>query len=172
MVNLNDDTLDSVFSALADGTRRRVLADLENGAASVSELARPHAMSLPAFLKHLRVLQDAGLISRAKDGRVVSCTLSPEPMRAASDWLARYEKFWTGQLDSLARYLYHDEEIHPCPPTPSRTSPATAPQLPAATNAAAPAATPTPAPRLNSDSPDASPRRPNASGARGPTRKR
>lgn len=113
MVNLNDDTLDSVFSALADGTRRRVLADLEQGTATVSELARPHAMSLPAFLKHLRVLEDAGLIARAKDGRVVSCTLSPQPMQAASDWLARYEKFWTGQLDSLARYLYHDEEIHP-----------------------------------------------------------
>ncbi|MFY0479178.1 ArsR/SmtB family transcription factor [Achromobacter marplatensis] len=122
MVNLNDDTLDSLFSALADGTRRRVLADLERGTASVSDLARPHAMSLPAFMKHLRVLEDAGLIARAKDGRVVSCTLSPEPMRAASDWLARYEKFWNGQLDSLARYLYHDEEIHPCPPTPSNSA--------------------------------------------------
>ncbi|HCW18811.1 MULTISPECIES: ArsR/SmtB family transcription factor [unclassified Achromobacter] len=122
MVNLNDDTLDSLFSALADGTRRRVLADLERGTASVSELARPHAMSLPAFMKHLRVLEDAGLIARAKDGRVVSCTLSPEPMRAASDWLARYEKFWNGQLDSLARYLYHDEEIHPCPPPPSNSA--------------------------------------------------
>jgi hypothetical protein len=64
-------------------------------------------------MKHLRVLEDAGLIARAKDGRVVNCTLSPEPMRAASDWLARYEKFWNGQLDSLARYLYHEEEVHP-----------------------------------------------------------
>lgn len=123
MVNLNNDTLDSIFSALADGTRRQVLADLERGTASVSELARPHAMSLPAFMKHLRVLEDAGLIARAKDGRVVSCTLSPEPMRAASDWLARYEKFWNGQLDSLARYLYHDEEIHPWQPKPAPTTP-------------------------------------------------
>ncbi|KNE29205.1 ArsR/SmtB family transcription factor [Achromobacter spanius] len=157
MVNLNDDTLDSVFSALADGTRRRVLADLEQGTATVSELARPHAMSLPAFLKHLRVLEDAGLIARAKDGRVVSCTLSPQPMQAASDWLARYEKFWTGQLDSLARYLYHDEEIHPCPPPPATTQTPTPP---------------TATPPSSSGSPDASPPPPTGSGVRGPTRKR
>ncbi|AZS80375.1 metalloregulator ArsR/SmtB family transcription factor [Achromobacter sp. MY14] len=157
MVNLNDDTLDSVFSALADGTRRRVLADLEQGTATVSELARPHAMSLPAFLKHLRVLEDAGLIARAKDGRVVSCTLSPQPMQAASDWLARYEKFWTGQLDSLARYLYHDEEIHPCPPPPATTQAPTPP---------------TAKPPSSSGSPDASPPPPTGSGVRGPTRKR
>ncbi|GEM_PF-319439 len=113
MVKLNDDALDAIFSALADGTRRRVLADLENGTASVSTLAQPHAMSLPAFMKHLRVLEDAGLIARAKDGRVVSCTLSAKPLGDAANWLARYEKFWTGQLDSLARYLYHEEEIHP-----------------------------------------------------------
>ncbi|WP_084802339.1 ArsR/SmtB family transcription factor [Achromobacter piechaudii] len=149
MVNLNDTALDRIFSALADGTRRRVLADLEQGTASVSELARPHAMSLPAFLKHLRVLEDAGLIARAKDGRVVSCTLSAEPMQVASNWLARYEKFWTGQLDSLARYLYHDEEIHPCPPT-----------------------SPTPTAPSNCDSPATSPPRPSGSGAPGPTRKR
>lgn len=149
MVNLNDNALDSLFSALADGTRRRVLADLERGTASVSELASPHAMSLPAFMKHLRVLEAAGLIARAKDGRVVSCTLSPEPMRAASDWLARYEKFWNGQLDSLARYLYHDEEIHPCPPQPP---PATPPS-----NSALPGASPPPS---------------TGSGAPGRTRKR
>ncbi|MGE6918642.1 ArsR/SmtB family transcription factor [Achromobacter kerstersii] len=160
MVNLNDDTLDSIFSALADATRRRVLADLEHGTASVSDLARPHAMSLPAFLKHLRVLEDAGLIARAKDGRVVSCTLSPEPMQAASTWLARYEKFWSGQLDSLARYLYHDEEIHPCPPDAPTTT------------TAAPATTPPATPPLSSGSLAASPPPPSASGAPGRTRKR
>lgn len=149
MVNLNDAALDSIFSALADGTRRRVLADLEQGTASVSELARPHAMSLPAFMKHLRVLEEAGLIARAKDGRVVSCTLSPDPMRTASEWLSRYEKFWNGQLDSLARYLYHDEEIHPCPPEPPPTA------LPS-----------------NSDSPGVSPPLSTASGAPGRTRRR
>lgn len=145
MVKLNDDALDAIFSALADGTRRRVLADLEQGSASVSALAQPHAMSLPAFMKHLRVLEGAGLIARAKDGRVVSCTLSPEPMQAAADWLARYEKFWTGQLDSLARYLYHEEEIHPWKAE---------------------------SPPSNSDSGDASTPPSNASGAPGPTRRR
>lgn len=149
MVNFNDEALDGIFSALADGTRRRVLADLEQGSASVSALARPHAMSLPAFMKHLRVLEGAGLIARAKDGRVVSCTLSPEPMRAASDWLARYEKFWNGQLDSLARYLYHEEEIHPWQTDP-----------------------PPPAPPSSSGSSGASTPPSNASGAPGRTRKR
>ncbi|WMD21249.1 metalloregulator ArsR/SmtB family transcription factor [Achromobacter seleniivolatilans] len=149
MVNLNDETLDGIFSALADGTRRRILADLERGTASVSELARPHAMSLPAFLKHVRVLEDAGLIARAKDGRVVSCTLSPAPMRAASNWLARYEKFWNGQLDALARYLYHDDEVHPCKIDPSTTTPPS-----------------------NCGSPDTTPPPPNASGKPGRTRKR
>ena len=149
MVNFNDDVLDGIFSALADGTRRRVLADLQQGSASVSALAQPHAMSLPAFMKHLRVLEDAGLIARAKDGRVVSCTLSPEPMQAASAWLARYEKFWNGQLDSLARYLYHEEEIHPWQTEP-----------------------PPPKPPSNSGSSDVSTPPSNASGVRGRTRKR
>lgn len=150
MVNFDEDTLDGIFAALADSTRRRVLADLQRGAASVSDLARPHAMSLPAFLKHLRVLEDAGLIARAKDGRVVNCTLSPEPMRTASDWLARYEKFWSGQLDSLARYLYHEEEIHPCKTETPRK----------------------PTPPSNSGSGGASTPRSSASGAPGRTRKR
>jgi len=145
MVKLNDDKLDAIFSALADGTRRRVLADLERGSASVSALAQPHAMSLPAFMKHLRVLEAAGLIARAKDGRVVSCTLSAEPMRAAADWLGRYEKFWTGQLDSLARYLYHEEEVHPWK---------------------------TESPPSNCGSSDGSTPPSSASGAPGPTRKR
>jgi hypothetical protein len=68
-------------------------------------------MSLPGFMKHLRVLEDAGLIERSKEGRVVSCELSAAPMQAAAAWMSRYEKFWTEKLDSLARYLYQQEEV-------------------------------------------------------------
>jgi hypothetical protein len=68
-------------------------------------------MSLPGFMKHLRVLEDAGLIARSKEGRVVSCALSAKPMQKAAGWLAHYEKFWTDKLDSLARYLYQQEEF-------------------------------------------------------------
>jgi DNA-binding transcriptional ArsR family regulator len=77
----------------------------------VSELAAPHDMSLPGFMKHLRVLEDAGLVARSKEGRVVSCELSAAPMKAAATWMSRYEKFWTEKLDSLARYLVQQEEL-------------------------------------------------------------
>ena len=73
--------------------------------------AAPHGMSLPGFMKHLRVLEDAGLVARAKEGRVVSCELSAAPMQAAAAWMQRYEKFWTEKLDALARYLYQQEEL-------------------------------------------------------------
>ena len=112
MVKYVDDDLDSVFAALADPTRRTVLNTLaDNGApspkgVSVTELAAPHGMSLPGFMKHLRVLQEAGLIAREKEGRVVSCELSATPMKTAAAWMSRYEKFWNDKLDSLARYLY------------------------------------------------------------------
>ena len=112
MVQYQDDTLDRVFGALADPTRRKVLESLGTGGShAVSELAEPHGMSLPGFLKHLRVLEDAGLIARNKEGRVVSCELSAEPMKAAAAWMQRYEKFWTDKLDALARYLYQQEEL-------------------------------------------------------------
>lgn len=118
MVKYYDDELDSVFAALADPTRRSVLDSLAGrGQApsptgvSVSELAAPHGMSLPGFLKHLRVLEDAGLIERTKEGRVVSCELEAAPLKAASAWMSRYEKFWTEKLDALGRYLYQQEEL-------------------------------------------------------------
>lgn len=111
MVRYEDAILDRVFAALADPTRRGVLDALAGGSLGVSELAAPHAMSLPGFLKHLRVLEDAGLIEREKEGRVVSCELSAAPMQAASAWMSRYEKFWSVRLDSLARYLYQQEEL-------------------------------------------------------------
>ena len=111
MVKYSDDDLDLVFAALADPTRRAVLNTLAEGSVGVSELAAPHGMSLPGFMKHLRVLEDAGLIERSKEGRVVSCELEAAPLKAASVWMSRYEKFWTEKLDSLARYLYQQEEL-------------------------------------------------------------
>src|SRR5688500_5574163 len=111
MVKYADAELDAVFAALADSTRRGILESLSRGDLAVSELAAPHEMSLPGFMKHLRVLEDAGLVTRTKEGRVVSCTLDAEPMKQASAWMARYEKFWTDKLDSLARYLYQQEEL-------------------------------------------------------------
>jgi DNA-binding transcriptional ArsR family regulator len=111
MVKYEEAVLDRVFSALADPTRRGVLNSLAGGSLGVSELAAPHGMSLPGFMKHLRVLEDAGLIERSKEGRVVSCELSALPMKAASAWMSRYEKFWSDKLDSLARYLYQQEEL-------------------------------------------------------------
>src|SRR5919107_1871400 len=109
------DVLDQVFRALSDATRRSVVDQLTAGPASVSDLAQPHAMSLPGFMKHLRVLEEAGLVTRAKEGRVVRCELAAEPMQEAAMWLAHYEKFWNARLDALGRFLYHDEEINPWP---------------------------------------------------------
>src|SRR6185369_8552336 len=111
MVKYSDDQLDEIFAALSDRTRRRVLASLEDGSRPVTELASTHDMSLPGFMKHLRVLEDAGLLERTKEGRVVRCTLQPQPMKEAASWIAQYEKFWTDKLDSLARYLYQQEEL-------------------------------------------------------------
>src|SRR5713226_2751931 len=111
MVKYSEDDLDTVFAALSDRTRRRVLQSLAEGDRPVSELAHAHEMSLPGFLKHLRVLEGAGLIARTKEGRVVSCELSAAPMKEAAAWMSRYEKFWTEKLDSLARYLYQQEEL-------------------------------------------------------------
>jgi DNA-binding transcriptional ArsR family regulator len=124
MVKYEDNALDTVFAALADPTRRKVLDALGGGGGlTVSELAAPHGMSLPGFMKHLRVLEDAGLIARAKEGRVVSCELSARPMKQAAAWMSRYEQFWTEKLDSLARYLYQQEELQTWNKPSSRKSP-------------------------------------------------
>jgi DNA-binding transcriptional ArsR family regulator len=97
--------LDRTFAALVDPTRRAILARLERAdAATVSELARPFAIQLPAVMKHLDVLDQAGLITRAKAGRTVTVRLRPEPMRQAADWLRRYERFWSTSLDRLVAY--------------------------------------------------------------------
>jgi DNA-binding transcriptional ArsR family regulator len=108
-----DATLDAVFAALSDPTRRAVLASLSEGSRSVTELAGPHSMSLPGFMKHLRVLEEAGLVARSKDGRVVHCTLSAQPMQKAAAWLSCYEKFWNESFDRLDDYLHILQEKTP-----------------------------------------------------------
>jgi DNA-binding transcriptional ArsR family regulator len=119
MVNYGDDPLDRVFAALSDPTRRRLVARLgDNESLTVSELAEPFAMSLPAVMKHLDVLSDAGLIRRTKTGRIVACELTPEPMENAMNWLNRYLRFWSEQLDRLAAFV----ERESCPPNPKSSS--------------------------------------------------
>src|SRR5438132_13374423 len=109
MVNYPE-RLDRTFAALVDPTRRAILARLEReDGASVSALAKPFAIKLPAVMKHLDVLAEAGLITRSKVGRTVTVRLSPEPMRAAVDWLRRYERFWSASLDRLAAYVESKE---------------------------------------------------------------
>jgi DNA-binding transcriptional ArsR family regulator len=102
--------LDRTFAALADPTRRALLARLEQqDQQSISDLAQPFDMSLPAVMKHLDILDHAGLISRTKQGRTVTCTLVAKPMEDAMAWLARYERFWTQQFDRLAAFLENEE---------------------------------------------------------------
>src|SRR5450432_1371005 len=109
MVHYSGQRLDSVFSALADPTRRAVLARLRHGERSVGELAEPFGMSLPGFIKHLGILQDAGLIDRKKTGRVVSCQLRGGALKGAIAWLDRHEEFWNTQLDRLGAFLEQKE---------------------------------------------------------------
>jgi DNA-binding transcriptional ArsR family regulator len=105
MVNYKE-RLDRTFAALVDPTRRAILAQLERrDGASISELAQPFAIKLPAVMKHLDVLDDAGLITRTKLGRTVTVRLRPQPMREAVTWLRRYERFWSGRLDGLTTYV-------------------------------------------------------------------
>jgi DNA-binding transcriptional ArsR family regulator len=103
-------TLDAVFSALADPTRREIVARLSEGEASVTELAEPFEISLPAVSKHLGVLEDAGLLTREKDGRVRHCHLVNEPLEDVLKWIARYGRFWEDQFDSLEEYLSGSDE--------------------------------------------------------------
>ena len=107
MVNHNNHALDATFQALADPTRRAIVATLSRGQASVSELARPHRMSLPAVMKHLRVLQKAGIVRQKKFGRTRRCRLAARPLKNAEAWISRYSKFWETQFDALDRYLAH-----------------------------------------------------------------
>jgi DNA-binding transcriptional ArsR family regulator len=99
------DTLDSTFAALADPTRRAILARLASGEASVNELAEPFKMTLPAVSKHLKVLERAGLISRSRVAQQRPCRLEAAPLREVADWVGRYRRFWEGSFDRLEDYL-------------------------------------------------------------------
>ncbi|HEY7551848.1 MAG TPA: metalloregulator ArsR/SmtB family transcription factor [Hyphomicrobiaceae bacterium] len=125
MVYFSGTQLDLAFAALADPTRRAIVDRLaDEPELSVSEIAAPFPVSLPAVMKHLDVLARAHLIERHKTGRTVRCHLQPGPMEAAMHWLARYERFWTEQLDRLAAFVEED----PC--LPSQASPSNAASKP------------------------------------------
>jgi DNA-binding transcriptional ArsR family regulator len=98
-------SLDQVFQALADPTRRNMVERLVRGPASVTELSRPQAMSLPAAMQHLQVLEACGLVRSAKAGRVRTCHIEPDVLRAAEDWIVSQRTAWEGRLDRLGDYL-------------------------------------------------------------------
>lgn len=102
---MSPDTLDSTFAALADPTRRTILARLSRGEATVTELAEPFEMSLPAVSKHLKVLERAGLIARGRRAQSRPCQLEAAPLREAADWVGQYRRFWQQSFDSLDEYL-------------------------------------------------------------------
>lgn len=101
----NEQKLDATFSALGDSTRRKILARLSRGDATITELAEPFAMTLPAVSKHLRVLEKAGLVKRRREGWYHHCRLETRPLEEATAFLARYRPFWESTLDELAKYV-------------------------------------------------------------------
>ena len=106
MLPLDDDTLARTFSALAHPVRRAILGRLAQGeVASVTDLAEPFDMSLVAVSRHVKVLEDAGLISRKKEGRARRCRYEPDTLGEAKDWIETHQRYWSAQLDALARYL-------------------------------------------------------------------
>jgi DNA-binding transcriptional ArsR family regulator len=112
-MQMTTDHLSSTFAALADPTRRAILARLAEGEASVTDLAQPFAMSLPAVSKHLKVLERAGLIARGKEAQWRPCRLKPAAMKEAADWIEHYRRFWTESLDRLEEYLREQKQKHP-----------------------------------------------------------
>ncbi len=107
--------LDSVFQCLSDATRRAIIAQLSTGPAVVSELAAPHDMALPSFLKHLRILEAGGWIESTKSGRVRTCRLRPEAARAAEDWLGQQRRTWEARLDRLDDFLANQSDKKEAP---------------------------------------------------------
>ena len=104
---MNADRLDATFAALADPTRRAIIARLATGECSVTELAAPFEMSMPAVSKHLRVLERAGLIARGRDAQRRPCRIEPAPIKEIADGAERYRALWEGRLDRLDTYLRH-----------------------------------------------------------------
>ena len=109
MVELETPQIDAVFHALGDATRRHMLRDLAGGERTVSQLAQPFAMSLAAASKHIKALENAGLIRREVRGRTHVCRLEPGPLASAHQWLGFYERFWTNRLDVLERLLREED---------------------------------------------------------------
>jgi DNA-binding transcriptional ArsR family regulator len=116
MVELEAPRLDAVFHALGDATRRRMLRHLAGGERTVGQLAQPFAISLAAASKHIKALENAGLIRREVRGRTHLCRLEPGPLASAHQWLAFYESFWTGRLDVLERLLRNEAARKSPPP--------------------------------------------------------
>lgn len=102
---MTNDTLSAIFAALADPTRRAILAHLAKGEATVKELAEPFAMSLPAVSKHLKVLERAGLITQGRKAQWRPCVIDPAPLKEAADYLGLYRQLWEGRFDRLDSYL-------------------------------------------------------------------
>lgn len=131
MVNYSS-ALNQAFGALADPTRRAILARLALGEARVTELAEPFDISLPAVSKHLKILEEAGLLKRRREGRVHHCRLDPRPLGTAADWIAHHRVFWEKSLDRLHEYLTdqlkkEDKPWHPRNRRPRRRSDSPAP---------------------------------------------
>ncbi len=103
--NMSPDHLSTTFAALADPTRRAILARLTSGEASVTELTKPFEMSMPAISKHLKVLERAGLIARGREAQWRPCRLEPEPLKEVADWAERYRRFWEESFERLDEYL-------------------------------------------------------------------
>ncbi|MCL6739539.1 metalloregulator ArsR/SmtB family transcription factor [Sphingomonas sp. RB56-2] len=109
MVDNDSPRLDVIFRALGDATRRGILARLALGEKSIGELAEPFAMSFAGASKHVKVLEDAGLVRREVRGRTHICRLEAAPLASADQWLSHYERFWTGRLDTLEQLLREDD---------------------------------------------------------------
>lgn len=119
---MTTDTLSLTLAALADPTRRAILVRLRDGQATVGQLAEPFDLSMPAISKHLKVLERAGLIKRSIKAQTRPCTLRPEPLREAADWIDRYRDLWEGRLDRLDAYLQEIQTAPPPPETPKGES--------------------------------------------------